>query len=189
LGKYLPSRCSAFILPYKAFAWLLVSQRNDFSREDTKPLSHRPGRDSQESLLLLLDVSEVFPQLKQECLDSAAIARLWATVHSDITRKEEWEELYRILDDCERDYEQMVLRFRLDPVLLFTIYRHMLAVKNRWLGYRIHDLSRSTRPGSAVEGDTGPEELDDEYTRSLRNLETMWDNIMTNIKKMLVACC
>ncbi len=43
LSKYFPSRCSAFNLPYKTFAWLLVSQRNERSLPFRKRRTHQPS--------------------------------------------------------------------------------------------------------------------------------------------------
>jgi hypothetical protein len=154
---------------------------------DGKPRSRRPGRDSQESLLLLLDVYEALPQLKQECLDYALIARLLASVRSDITSEKEWAEIYWLLDECERDYEQMVIRFRLDPVLLFAIYQRMLAIRERWLCYWARDLWSNRCSYAGGEGGRETDGMDDKLRLALRERETMWEGLMVKIKKMLVA--
>src|SRR5713101_1898207 len=54
-----------------------------FSRaraEEDKPLSRRPGRDSRESLRLMLDVFEALPPLRRECSDHVVIVRQLAPV-------------------------------------------------------------------------------------------------------------
>ena len=157
--------------------------------DGNRPLSRRPGRDSQDSLLLLLDVYEILPKLKNECLDYVAISRQLASVRSNITSSEEWVKVYWILDECERDYEQMVFRFRLDPVLLFRIYRTMLAMKERWLCYLAQDWSKAIRLGSGIGEDPAPDEVHDKYVCALREEELRWDTILTKVKKMLVGSC
>jgi hypothetical protein len=152
-----------------------------FSRaraEDDKPLSRRPGRDSQESLRLMLDVYEALPLLTRECSDHVVIVRQLASAYPDITSPEDWEELYRMLDDIERDYEQMVFRFRLDPVLLFAIYRTMLGLKTRWLNYRANDRTAG-----------GGEETHEESQAHFYAEEEKWTPILSKLKDMIVSSC
>jgi hypothetical protein len=115
-----------------------------FQGNTTESASRRGGRDSQEHLLLLLDVYEVFPELKRKCLDYAAICRLLGSVRPEMTRVEEWVSLYWILDESERDYEQMVLRLRLDRTILFQLYRQLSVVKQRWLTHLSNDFDAQT---------------------------------------------
>jgi len=129
--------------------------------------------------LLLLDVYEMLPELKQKCLDYAAIARLLASVRTEMTPVEEWARLYWIIDECERDYEQMVMQFRLERKILFLIYHKMLAVKTTWLDYLANDFSKHA--GSVCE------ETNEKETSALEEETNLWNTIMTNIKKMLVA--
>jgi hypothetical protein len=146
--------------------------------DDDKPLRRRPGRDSQESLRQLLDVYEALPLLKRECLDHVVIVRQLASMCPDLTRTEDWEELYWMLDDCERDHEMMVFRFRLDPVLLFAIYRTMLVIKRRWLSYRASDRTAG-----------GGEETHEESQDHSRAEEEKFTPIVSKLKDMVVASC
>lgn len=139
----------------------------------------RRGRDSQENLLLLLDGSEVFPRMKGKCIDYAAIARMLANVRPGMTATEKWMLLYWILDECERDYEQMVMRLRLDRTILFRTYRQMLAVKRSWLAYLWNDFHQSSGSVCDEMNMTEPSAWDEEAQ--------MWDTLMTNIKKMVVS--
>lgn len=147
--------------------------------DDSTQLSPRCGRDSQENLLLLLDVYESFPELKRKCLEYAAIARLLGNLRPEMTTAEEWVSLYWIIDECERENEQMVMRFRLDRRILFQIYRQMLVVKNGWLDYLFNDFGKQARSFS--------EEVNGKETTALVEEEKVLTTIMTNIKKMLVA--
>jgi hypothetical protein len=148
-------------------------------RNESEPLNGRYSRDSQENLLLLLDVYEVLPELKRKCLDYAAIGRLLGSVKTEMTPAEEWVSLYWIIDECERDYEQMVMRFRLDRMILFQFYRQMLVVKKCWLNYLSNDFDKETGPLS--------EEIHEKETSALYEEEKIWNTIMTSTKKMLAA--
>lgn len=141
--------------------------------------SQHRGRDSQENLLLLLDLSEVLPKLKWKSLDYGAIARLLRTVRPQMTTPEEWMALYTTIDDIERDYEQMVMRLRLDRIILFRTYHKMLAVKNRWMNYLSTDFNTSNE---SICDDVQTNESSAWYEEA-----QMWDTIMTNIKRMLVS--
>jgi hypothetical protein len=146
--------------------------------EDDKPLSRRPGRDSRESLRLMLDVYEALPLLTRECSDHVAIVRQLASVYPDITSPEDWAEVYWMLDACERDYENMVFRFRLDPVLLFAIYRTTLVIKTRWLNYRANDRTAG-----------GREETHEESQDHSHAEEEKFTPIVSKLKDMIVASC
>lgn len=151
----------------------------DLEGNTRESASRRGGRDSQEHLLLLLDVYEVLPELKRKCLDYAAICRLLGSVRPEMTSVEEWIALYWILDECERDYEQMVLRLRLDRMILFQIYRQLSVVKQRWLNYLSTDFDYQI--GSLAE------EIHERHASTWDEEAHMWTMIMTNIKKMVVA--
>ena len=142
-------------------------------------VSQRRGRDSQENLLLLLDGSEMFPRMKRKCIDYTAIARMLANVRPGITTTEKWVALYWTLDECERDYEQMVMRLRLDRTILFRTYQQMLVVKRSWLNYLWNDFAQTDETVSDEVNTTQSSAWDEE--------EQLWDTLMTNIKKMLVS--
>jgi hypothetical protein len=137
------------------------------------------GRDSQEHLLLLLDVSEVLPELKRKSLDYAAIARMLASVRPWMTTAQQWVALYWIIDECERDCEQMVLRLGLDRTILFRIYQQMLTAKNKWLTYLRIDFAQDTQ---SLRNETNMNE-----SSAWELEEHMWNALMTSIKKILVA--
>jgi hypothetical protein len=142
-----------------------------------KPLNRRTGRQSQESLLLLLDVDELFPELKEDSQEHAAIARVFSTVRSSLAGMEdEWNKVYWSLDECHRDYQRMVIGMRLDPALLFSIYQRMLEIKQQWLSFR----ARALTPAEGYE-------MSQESCDALREEEERWTMIIDNIKKMLVA--
>lgn len=84
-----------------------------------------------------------------------------------------------MIDECERDYEQMVLGFRLDRTILFRTYRQMSVVKQRWLDYLFIDFN--SQAGSVAE-ESNAKEISAWDEEAL-----LWSTIMTNIKKMLVA--
>lgn len=155
------------------------SPKPSSGQTEAAPVNQRRGRDSQENLLLLLDGSEMFPRMKRKCIDYTAIARMLANVRPGMTTTEKWVALYWILDECERDYEQMVMRLRLDRTILFRTYRQMLAVKRNWLNYLCNDFAQTTETVSDEVNTTEPSAWDEE--------EQMWTTLMTNIKKMLVA--
>ena len=96
-----------------------------------------------------------------------------------MTSPEQWVDLYLTIDDIERDYEQMVMRLRLDRTILFRTYHQMLMVKHRWLNYLSIDFSTNSE---SICDETLTNELSawDEEAQ-------MWDTFMTHIKKMLVA--
>jgi hypothetical protein len=151
---------------------------------DAKPSSGRFSRDSQDNLLLLLDVHELLPELKHMCLERARIARLLGTVKPGrvkpgLTSVEEWVSLYWIIDECGRDHDQMVIRLRLDRMMLFRIYQQMLVVKNYWLNYECNDCDKQSGFVS--------EEMDEKGTFVSNKEERIWTAIMTSIKWMLVG--
>ena len=117
-----------------------IKESTNAMSDRTQSLSRRKGRQSQESLLLLLDVDEVYPALKHECLDHAALGRVMASVRSNVVI-DEWIQLYWQLDECQRDYQQMVIGLRLEPVLLFSIYQRMLRIEEEWLDLRTRELT------------------------------------------------
>jgi hypothetical protein len=148
-------------------------------RTDAAAISKRGGRDSQEHLLLLLDISEIFPELKCKSLDHGTIARLFGSIRPRMMTPQQWMDLYWIIDECERDYEQMVMRLRLDRTILFRVYQRMLLVKQSWLTYLLAHFDKNTQSVCEEDNMNAPSAWDVE--------ERMWNAIMTSIKKMLVA--
>jgi hypothetical protein len=142
-----------------------------------KPLNRRTGRQSQDSLLILLNVDELFPNLKAESHDHADIARVLSSVASNfIGLEDEWNKVYEALDDVQRDYEQMVIGMRLDPVLLFSIYQRMLGIKEQWLSIRNRELTPKD-----------DREMSQESYDALCEERQWWAAIIYKIKQMLVA--
>jgi hypothetical protein len=145
--------------------------------ETAKPLNRRAGRQSQEGLLLLLDMDELFPELKQECQDHAAISRILSSVQSKfVGMEDEWNKVYEALDDVHRDYEQMVIGMRLDPVLVFSVYQRMLGIKEQWLSIRTRELTPKD-----------DREMSQESYDALCEERECWAAIIYKIKKMLVT--
>lgn len=138
----------------------------------------RPGPDSQEMKLVLLDTHEGITQLHSGAGDHAWwaqwLARSSPTHAEGHATPEEWAMIYQDLGDVERDLDQMVGRLRLDRSLLFNIYHRMLAVQGAWLEYRARDFSR--------EGVVTPEGED-----VLRTEQALFADLMLKIKRMLVA--
>jgi hypothetical protein len=142
-----------------------------------KPPNRRTGRQSQESLLILLNVDELFPNIKAETHDRADIARVLSSVASNfIGLEDEWNKVYEALDDVHRDYEQMVFGMRLDSALLFSIYQRMLGIKEQWLSIRTRELS----PKDDLE-------MSQESYDALREEKECWTAIIYKLKQMLVA--
>ncbi len=140
--------------------------------------SRRPGPDSQDMKLLLLDTNEGFTQLHSEAGDHTFwaewLARTDRTHAEGHTTPEEWALIYQNLGDVLRDLDQMVGRLRLDRSLLFGIYHRMLSIQGAWLDYRARDFSRG--------GEVTPkgEEV-------LREEQAFFVDLMLKIKRMLVA--
>ena len=141
-------------------------------------LANRPGPDSQESRLLLIETHEQIQQMKEDSRTIAGMAYLLANgnVAGEYEKAKEWFQLSQALDDVERSFDQMVGGLRLDRSLLFNSYHQMRGIRNTWMYYR----TRHLKP--ALEG-----EKEQEIPKDIREEEAMWATIMTNIKKMLVA--
>ena len=134
----------------------------------------RPGPDSQEMKLLLLDTHEEIIQLQRSAGSYAWFAQ-WTPTHAEgHVPREEWARLYQDLGDVERDLDQMVGRLRLDRSLLFNAYHRMLAVQDSWLIFRARSFTR--------DGELTPEGED-----MLRMGQARFADLMLKIKRMLVA--
>lgn len=138
----------------------------------------RPGPDSQEMRLLLLDTHEEIAKLHRSAGNHAwwaeFLARTARTHVEGHAMPEEWARIYQDLGDVERDLDQQVGPLRLDRSLLFNIYHRMLAVQDAWLAYQMRDFSH--------EGEVTPkgEEV-------LREETALFADLMLKIKRMLVA--
>lgn len=140
--------------------------------------SRRPGPDSQDMKLLLLDVNEDIIQLERDAGDHAFWAQ-WiactdATHAQGKTTPEEWIMIYQDLGDVTRDLDQMVGPLRLDRSLLFTVYHRMQAIQGAWLECQRRDFSR--------QGEVTPE-----GEEVLREERARFADLMIKVKKMLVA--
>ncbi|MEI8015202.1 MAG: C2H2-type zinc finger protein [Nitrospira sp.] len=140
--------------------------------------SRRPGPDSQDMKLLLLDTQEEFTRLKSDAGDHTFWAefmfRTDRTHAEGRTTHEEWVRIYQDLGDIQRDLDQMIGPLRLDRSILFNTYHRMLAVQSAWLEYRARDFTRG--------GVVTPEGED-----VLRVEQARFAALMLNIKRMLVA--
>ena len=136
-------------------------------------ITRRPGPDSQENKLLLLEAYELIQQFQENARHCAAISYLMAerNVRGQYERAKEWLAVYNDLTDIERDCFQMVGRLRLDRGLLFRIYHQIRPIRDTWVHYQTHDLNPA----------------DKERVEAIRKEEAKWDTLMTMIKKLLVA--
>jgi len=140
--------------------------------------ARRPGPDSQDMKLLLLDVNECAIQLERDAGDHAFWAQ-WIA-HTDPnhaeghTTPEEWVMIHQDLGDVTRDLDQMVGRLRLDRSLLFNIYHRMLAIQDAWLECQRRDFSRG--------GELTPVGED-----VLREERALFADLLLKIKRLLVA--
>ena len=138
----------------------------------------RPGPDSQEMKLLLLDTNEGITQLERDAGDHAFwtqwIARTDPTHAQGKTTPEAWVMIYQNLGDVTRDLDLMKGRLRLDRSLLFNIYHRMLAIQDAWLECQRRDFSRGG-------------ELTPQGEEVLREERALFADLMLRVKKMLVA--
>jgi hypothetical protein len=138
----------------------------------------RPGPDSQENRLCLLETHELIQQLRQDARTIASMAAGFAqmNVPGEYDKAKEWIAVFQGLEDVERESDQMVGRLQLDQTQLFWIYHQMGPLRGAWMHYRTCDVK------PAVEG-----EKEQEIWGDIREEAAMWATVMTNIKKMLVA--
>ena len=138
----------------------------------------RPGPDSPEMKLLLLDTHEAITQLHSDAGDHAFwaqwIARTDPTHAQGKTTPEEWVMIYQDLGDVTRDLDLMVGPLRLARSLLFHIYHRMLAIQDAWLSYQARDFTRGG-------------ELTPEGEEVLREERARFADLLLKIKRMLVA--
>jgi len=138
----------------------------------------RPGPDSLENKLCLLETHELIQQLRQDARTIASMAAGFAqmNVPGEYEKAKEWFAVFQGLEDVERESDQMVGRLQLDRTQLFRIYHQMASLRGAWTHYRTCDLT------PAVEG-----EKEQEIWKDIREEAAMWATVMTNIKKMLAA--
>lgn len=140
--------------------------------------SRRPGPDSQDMKLELLNTNEDITRLGGDAENHAFWAEfLERTARSHVeghATSKEWGSLAQNLGDIERDLDQMKGRLRLDRSLLFNIYHRMLAVQEAWLEYQVRDFSRN--------GELTPKGED-----VLREERALFADLIVKIKRMLVA--
>ncbi len=140
--------------------------------------SRRPGPDSQEMKLLLLDTNEGITQLERDAGDHVFWAQWNARTdptHAEgKTTPEQWAMIQQDLGDVTRDLDLMKGRLRLDRSLLFNIYHRMLVVQGAWLDYLASDFSRG--------GELTPEGED-----VLREERARFADLMLKVKRLLVA--
>lgn len=138
----------------------------------------RPGPDSLENKLCLLETHELIQQLRQDARTIASMAAGFAqmNVPGEYDKAKEWIAVFQGLDDVERESDQLVGRLQLDRTHLFRVYHQMGLLWGAWMHYRTCDLK------PAVEG-----EKEQEIWKDIREEAAMWATVMTNIKKLLAA--
>lgn len=155
--------------------------------------SHRPGPESKENKLLLLDTHEGIKQLLlvlEYIIASAHFFFRAAFSHvAGNIPPEEWAKLYVDLDDVERDFAQMECRRRLDEALLYKIYHRLRAIRATWLGYREHDyLKYEQRQLLESEADMNRQyALLADYRKIIEDDRALLDDVVTKVKRLLVA--
>ena len=142
----------------------------------TAPADHmtrRPGPDSQENRLLVVESHEMIEHFQENARHYAAMAYLVSgmNVAGQYEKAKEWLQMYHDLTDLERDCDQMVGRLRLDRGLLFRIYHQMRVRRETWMHYQTRELNPA----------------DKERCVAIHKEEAQWDMLMTKIKHMLVA--
>lgn len=140
--------------------------------------SRRPGPDSQEMKLFLLDTQEAIIGLRRDAEGYAWWAKFLARTDSSHVQghatPEEWDRLTQDLGDVERELDQMVGRLCLDRSILFNIYHRMLSIQGAWLEYRARDFTHGG-------------ELTPKGEEVLREEQALFADLMLKIKRMLVA--
>jgi hypothetical protein len=95
----------------------------------------RPGPLSQEAKLLTFDTWEGLEELQRTARHFRTVASSMAAINveREFERAKEWAEIYRVLDDCRRDFDPMLPSFRLDRGVLFGIYVIIRHLNERWI--------------------------------------------------------
>ena len=165
--------------------------RNSVLQEDSE--YHRPGPDSKESKLLLVNTHEDIEQLIQVMGHIVAAAHFFFRgAFSHVKRNippEEWAKLHGDLDDVERDFQQMMGRLRLDQSLLFKIYHRLKRVRDIWLQFREHDYMESVqrRLAASVAGLNDSDAILPESRQMIEEDRARLDDVVTKVKHLLVA--
>ena len=143
-------------------------------------IGKRPGPLSQEAKLLSLDAWEGLEQLHRTARHFRTVASSMAAmnVEREFERAKEWAEIYRVLDDCLRDFDPMLPSFRLDRGVLFGIYTSMRHLKERWIEQRVSSFFRP-----ALE----PDGLDEATRTMLREEEAEFTRLIDQLKRLVVA--
>ena len=156
---------------------------------------HRPGPDSQENKLLLLDTYESIKELiKMLHLIAFSAHFYFKTAFSQVQGNippEEWAKLYDDLCNVEREFEQMVGLLRLNQSLLFEIYHRLTAIREAWLAYRDHDEMQSEirREPSAVTLQSSAENATSmtDSENLMERDKVLLDEVSNRVKRLLVA--
>ena len=138
----------------------------------------RPGPDSLDNKLCLLETHELIQQLRQDALILASLAAGFARMNipGEHEKAKEWIAMSQHLENVEWESGQMVALLQLDRTQLFRIYHQMGSLWKTWMQQRTCDLT------PAVEG-----EKETEIWKAIREEGEMWVTVMANIKKMLAA--
>ena len=109
-----------------------MEQSRSSSDRTAEDVRQRPGPLSQELTVVFLDVQEMLEHLRDNALEFAVKSYIFAGMnvpgsHEKVTV---WSQLYQILDDCLRDLEQTLPRFRLERVPMLGIYDRIRSLKN-----------------------------------------------------------
>ena len=89
-----------------------------------------------------------------------------------------WRKMYETLDDSLRDLDQMLPWFRLERVLLFSIYNNIRGLKKRWVELRLCDFYRVGME---------PDGLDEKTRTMLQAEEARVTSLVNQLKELVAA--
>ena len=140
----------------------------------------RAGPLGRELRVLFLSVQDMLEHLREDALESAGKSYIFAgmNVPGEHEQATAWTQMYQTLDDCVRDLDQMLPRFRLEQVPLFGIYNCLRSLKKRWMEQR---MCRFHRPAQEPDG------LDEKTRTLLREEEDHLTWLINQLKELVAA--
>ena len=157
-----------------------MEQSRSSSDRTAEDVRQRPGPPSQELTVVFLDVQEMLEHLRDNAREFAVKSYIWAGMnvpgaHEKVTV---WSQLYQILDDCLRDLEQTLPRFRLERVPMLGIYDRIRSLKKHWMTQRVCEFHNP-----ALE----PDGLEEKTRLMLREEEAQLTWLINQLKRVVAA--
>ena len=149
----------------------------------TKSGGRRRGRDSQESLLCLLDTHENLVALRNECVDYYRFVRLTASRRSsDQAGCPEWAVMYQDLRSVRTWLLPNGSPLEIRSLDILRSDQRELALKQVWLRFRRRDVF-------AQELEEGQPSNPDESAclAQLQEEESLWGSLINKVKRLYVA--